>query len=169
MAEPEIQDALHLSTTSPPPISLASSPAPSTIQNAKRKQLSTAMEHIRYAVTLPDSPIPSTPSQTPPVIEQTSDPDVYGMPGYIQPLRKPRTEASANPQKRTDPFQFGSRFLEEGDDIFSYNAWDHVETDEEYRMFAEGQYAKQREDPVGEDDKSTYVYDFGYFSRVVLM
>lgn len=163
MADQEALDVLHLSTTSPTPISPAPSPAPTAPQNAKRKQLSTAMEHIRYAVTLPDSQLPSQSSQTPPAPEQPSDPDVYGMPGYIQPLRKPRTESSANPQKRTDPFQFGSRFLEEGDDIFSYNAWDHVETDEEYRSFAEGQYAKQREDPVGDDDKSTYVYAFVFW------
>ena len=98
------------------------------------------MEHIRYAVTLPDE-----------------EPSTYGMPGYIQPVRKPRTDSSNNPQKRTDPFQFGSRFLEEGDNIFDYNAWDHVETDDAYRTFAEEQYEKQRESPVTEFDKSTYV------------
>src|ERR1700759_4910914 len=121
--------------------SSSSSPAPlNHDQKGRRKQLSSSMEHIRYAVTLPDE-----------------EPSTYGMPGYIQPVRKPRTDSSNNPQKRTDPFQFGSRFLEEGDNIFDYNAWDHVETDDAYRTFAEEQYEKQRESPVTEFDKSTYV------------
>jgi hypothetical protein len=101
------------------------------------KQLSAAMEHMRFAVTLPEQ-----------------DPDTYGIPGFIQPLRKPRTDASNNAQKRSDPFQFGSRFLEEGHDIFEFNAWDHVQTDEAYDKFAEAQYAKQRESPVDEAAKS---------------
>jgi tRNAThr (cytosine32-N3)-methyltransferase len=99
------------------------------------------MEHIRYAVAVPEV-----------------DPSTYGMPGYIQPLRKPRTDSSSNPQKRTDPFQFGSRYLEEGDNIFDHNAWDHVETDETYRIFAEEQYKKQREVPVTEFDKSMCMF-----------
>ncbi|KAF2665966.1 methyltransferase [Microthyrium microscopicum] len=78
------------------------------------------------------------------------------MPGYIHPVRKPRTDSSQNPEKRSDPFQFGSRYLEEGDDIFSYNAWDHVETDETYRVFAEDMYAKQRSEPVSEFDKKRF-------------
>ena len=58
--------------------------------------------------------------------------------------------------KRTDPFAFGQRFLEEGDDVFSYNAWDHVETDEDYKAYAELQYAKQRENPASDWHKSLY-------------
>lgn len=95
------------------------------------------MEHMRLVVTLPEE-----------------HPDTYGMPGFIQPVRKPRTEASNNPEKRTDPFQFGTRFLEEGHDIFEFNAWDHVETDETYDKFAEEQYARQRESPVDDAVKS---------------
>jgi hypothetical protein len=101
------------------------------------KQLSAAMEHMRFAVTLPEQ-----------------DPDTYGIPGFIQPVRKPRTDAANNPEKRSDPFQFGSRFLEEGHDIFEFNAWDHVQTDEAYGKFAEEQYARQRESPVDEAVKS---------------
>jgi hypothetical protein len=146
-------------TTEPPEMSIAEMSAPSDLsistpstspppidhnQKGRKKQLCAGMEHMRYAVTVPEQ-----------------DPDVYGMPGYIQPIRKPRTDSSQNPQKRTDPFQFGSRYLEEGDDIFAYNAWDHVETDEDYRAFAEEQYQKQRETPVADVDKSKYV--FGLF------
>lgn len=66
---------------------------------------------------------------------------------------------SHDPQKnlkRSDPFQFGSRYLKEEDDVFEFNAWDHVETDDDYKEYAELQYAKQRESPVSEFDKSTY-------------
>lgn len=113
-------------------------------QRAKRKQLKAGMEHLRCAVTVPESSTPPSSSES----------DAYGVPAHFQPVRKPRTDASNNPQKRTDPFQFGSRYLEEGDDIFDYNAWDHVETDETYKEFVEEQYTKQRMDPVSEFDKS---------------
>jgi tRNAThr (cytosine32-N3)-methyltransferase len=56
--------------------------------------------------------------------------------------------------KRTDPFQFGSRLLNEEDNVFEFNAWDHVETDDTYKEYAELQYAKQRESPVSDFDKS---------------
>lgn len=56
-------------------------------------------------------------------------------------------------QKRTDPFQFGSRYLGEEDDVFEFNAWDHVETDDAYKEFAEQQFAMQRQSPVSDFDK----------------
>jgi len=58
--------------------------------------------------------------------------------------------------KRTDPFQFGSRFLSQEDNVFEFNAWDHVETDDTYKEYAELQYAKQREAPVSAFDKSKH-------------
>lgn len=58
--------------------------------------------------------------------------------------------------KRTDPFQFGSRLLSEEDNVFEFNAWDHVETDDAYKEYSELQFAKQRESPVSDFDKSTY-------------
>ena len=122
-----------------------------------RKQLSNSMQHIRYAVAV--SPNPHSSATTPPASDNPSpDPSVYGVPGTIQPIRKPRTDSSLNPEKRSDPFQFGSRYLEEGDDIFAYNAWDHVETDEAYRTFAEEMYERQRSEPVSEFDKSTFTW-----------
>ncbi|PBP21218.1 methyltransferase domain-containing protein [Diplocarpon rosae] len=60
--------------------------------------------------------------------------------------------------KRSDPFQFGSRLLSADDNVFEFNAWDHVETDETYKQYAEIQYAKQRESPVSDYDK-TDVWD----------
>lgn len=60
-----------------------------------------------------------------------------------------------NNLKRSDPFQFGSRLLSAEDNVFEFNAWDHVETDDTYKEYAELQYAKQREAPVSDFDKST--------------
>ncbi|KAK6219699.1 methyltransferase [Colletotrichum tabaci] len=57
-------------------------------------------------------------------------------------------------QKRSDPFQFGSRLLGEQDDVFEFNAWDHVETDDAYKEYAEQQYEMQRQSPVSDFDKN---------------
>ncbi|KUI71152.1 tRNA(Thr) (cytosine(32)-N(3))-methyltransferase [Cytospora mali] len=62
-------------------------------------------------------------------------------------------------QKRSDPFQFGSRFLEQGDDPFEFNAWDHVETDDVYKEYAEQQYEMQRQSPVSDFDKNRFNSD----------
>jgi len=118
------------------------------------------MEHIRYAVTVPEAQTstPATPSADP--IDQQPPPEseeaAYGVPAYYQPLRRPATDSSQNPQKRTDPFQFGSRYLEEGDDIFAYNAWDHVETDDAYKDFIVQQTEFQRSSPVSDFDKKRF-------------
>ena len=64
--------------------------------------------------------------------------------------------------KRTDPFQFGNRVLSEEDDVFEFNAWDHVETDDAYKEYAELQYAKQREAPVSDFDKSMLLSPHSY-------
>ncbi|KAK4113822.1 methyltransferase [Canariomyces notabilis] len=62
-------------------------------------------------------------------------------------------------QKRSDPFQFGSRYLGEDDDVFEFNAWDHVETDDAYKEYAEQQYAMQRQSPVSDFDKVRFNSD----------
>ncbi|KAJ4389386.1 hypothetical protein N0V93_006854 [Gnomoniopsis smithogilvyi] len=62
-------------------------------------------------------------------------------------------------QKRSDPFQFGSRFLEQGDDPFEFNAWDHVETDDAYKEYSEQQYEMQRQSPVSDFDKHRFNTD----------
>ena len=58
--------------------------------------------------------------------------------------------------KRNDPFKFGSRYLEEGDNVYEFNAWDHVTPDDAYYEYAETQYANQREHPVSEFDKHRF-------------
>lgn len=66
---------------------------------------------------------------------------------------------SHDPQKslkRTDPFMFGSRFLNDDDNVFEFNAWDHVVPDEEYYAYAETQFAHQRASPVSDFDKRRF-------------
>lgn len=79
-------------------------------------------------------------------------------------------------QKRSDPFQFGSRYLGQEDDPFEFNAWDHVETDDTYKEYAEQQYAMQRQAPVSDFDKSEwnffvfgYIFFFGLRSPALVM
>lgn len=67
-----------------------------------------------------------------------------------------RSHDPATNQKKADPFTFGSRYLQDTDNVFEFNAWDHVETDDTYKEYAEVQYAKQRESPVSEFDKSKH-------------
>jgi tRNAThr (cytosine32-N3)-methyltransferase len=140
-----------------------------------RQQLSKAMEHMRFAVTV--DPKPRTPTTTtppasssaptqPPSIQQASSPqqetptesDAYGVPASYAPVRNAphRSHSPTNNQKRTDPFAFGSRLLEEGDDIFEFNAWDHVEVDDAYQQFSASQFEKQKADPVSDFDRKRF-------------
>lgn len=79
----------------------------------------------------------------------------------VQPPTVPpqRSHDPSNNMKRTDPFQFGSRFLEKGDDVYEFNAWDHVEPDDEFKAFAEDQYSKQRAAPVSDFDQRRFNAD----------
>ncbi|KAF4631735.1 hypothetical protein G7Y89_g6395 [Cudoniella acicularis] len=79
--------------------------------------------------------------------------------GSSQEIPPHRSHDPENNLKRSDPFQFGSRYLNENDNVFEFNAWDHVETDDIYKEYAEQQYAKQREAPVSEFDKSRFNSD----------
>lgn len=67
-----------------------------------------------------------------------------------------RSHDPAKSLKRSDPFQFGSRYLEAEDDVFEFNAWDHVETDDAYKLYTEEQLEKQRQSPVSDFDKSKF-------------
>lgn len=39
-------------------------------------------------------------------------------------------------------------------DEFEFNAWDHVDVDDEYKAYAEQQYDMQKSNPVKDFDKS---------------
>jgi tRNAThr (cytosine32-N3)-methyltransferase len=133
-----------------------------------KQQLSKSMEHMRFAVTVDPVPHSSTPApptdsldptQTsqPPLIESTEN-DAYGVPASFAPVRAPasRSHDPTNNQKRSDPFAFGSRYLEEGDNIFEFNAWDHVTVDDTYKQFSEEQFSRQRQDPVSDFDRKRF-------------
>jgi len=83
---------------------------------------------------------PSSLQSPDPTIEQSQS-----IPPHLS--HDPATNA-----KRTDPFQFGQRYLSEQDDVFEYNAWDHVAPDDEHLAFAQEQFAKQRAAPVSAFD-----------------
>jgi len=103
---------------------------------------------------------PSSQSNGEPVlVEDLSSLTVKDSPAATDPPEQTPPHRSHDPQnnlKRSDPFQFGSRFLSQEDNVFEFNAWDHVETDDTYKEYAEVQYARQRESPVSDFDKSKY-------------
>ncbi|CCU75607.1 Actin-binding protein [Blumeria hordei DH14] len=70
-----------------------------------------------------------------------------------KPITGPTTDEVS---KKTEPFQFGSRILDAGKNVFEFNAWDHVETDDSYKEYAQLQYTRQRNDPVSEFDKNRF-------------
>ncbi|POS86310.1 hypothetical protein EPUL_004073 [Erysiphe pulchra] len=69
------------------------------------------------------------------------------------------TNLTLEKSKKSEPFQFGCRLLKNEDEVFRYNAWDHVETDSVYKQYAELQYSKQREEPVSDFDKIRFNSD----------
>lgn len=86
------------------------------------------------------------------------DPAIREVIQRVEPPQRPpnRSHDPSNNEKRSDPFMFGSRYLEQGDDVFEFNAWDHVEPDDEFLAFAEEQYSKQREAPVSDFDQRRF-------------
>ncbi|GAB7359516.1 hypothetical protein MBLNU230_g6160t1 [Neophaeotheca triangularis] len=122
-------------------------------QKKPKQQLTRGMEHMRSYVTI-DTPDTTTDSSS--TTTTDAGQDTYGVPASIEPLRKPATDSASNTQKRTDPFQFGTRYLEAGDDIFAHNAWDHVEVDAAYTEFIASQTEFQRENQVNDFDKRRF-------------
>lgn len=87
----------------------------------------------------------------------------------IQEGDRPKEEPKTPPHRSHDPQdnqkkvevpQFGSRYLNESDDVFEFNAWDHVETDDTYKEYSEKQYAMQRQSPVSPFEKSKSLFFF---------
>lgn len=80
----------------------------------------------------------------------------------LPPLTELPPHRSHNPTdnlKRSDPFKFGSRYLEPTDDVFEFNAWDHVVPDSAYHAYCEAQYTSQRASPVSDFDKARFNND----------
>lgn len=82
------------------------------------------------------------------------DMNISGDAGSPADVPAHRSHNPVNNMKRSDPFQFGSRYLTEEDNVYEFNAWDHVETDDAYKAYTEQQLEKQRQSPVSDFDKS---------------
>ncbi|KAF3309220.1 hypothetical protein TWF173_011302 [Orbilia oligospora] len=141
----------HSKISIPPP------PLPSD-QNPSTKPPRT--RQIADAALLSSS-LPSKPSSRPPNSDTSSN--ITNSTDTPSSSTGPSSESSTTQKqpkpdglKRSDPFQFGTRYLEEGDDEFAFNAWDHVEVDDDYKAYAEGQYDMQRSNPVREFDKNRF-------------
>lgn len=105
------------------------------------------------------SPRQEASAATAVLVEDLSLLTVQDSSAATDPPQELPTHRSHDPEtnlKRTDPFQFGSRLLGQEDNVFEFNAWDHVETDDVYKEYSELQYAKQRESPVSDFDKCMY-------------
>lgn len=116
--------------------------------------------------------MPSSTPQEPPglstlSIDSSAIPDLssttHGEPHGIIPeaVETPahRSHDPSSNLKRTDPFKFGSRLLQEDDNVYEFNAWDHVTPDNTYYAYAEAQYANQRASPVSDFDKRRFNSD----------
>lgn len=117
-----------------------------------RQQLTKGMEHMRSYVTIAGH------ESAPPTSNGEVGEDAYGVPASYEPIRRQIDDKNrnANSEKRSDPFQFGTRYLSEGDDIFAFNAWDHVEVDPQYSEFITSQTALQRDNQVSDFDKERF-------------
>ncbi|KAG0645220.1 tRNA methyltransferase [Hyphodiscus hymeniophilus] len=96
------------------------------------------------------------------LVQDISSLTVRDSPAATEPPTEIPPHLSHDPDnnlKRSDPFQFGSRYLSDEANVFEFNAWDHVETDDTYKEYAELQYAKQREAPVSDFDKTRFNSD----------
>jgi len=107
--------------------------------------------HATLASTKP----PRIPSSTAPPLSQIRNIATNVQPPTIPPYR---SHSPSNNLKRSEPFQFGSRYLEETDNVFEFNAWDRVDpsTDTLYTEYSAQQYAFQREHAVSAFDASRF-------------
>ncbi|KAF7509024.1 hypothetical protein GJ744_008419 [Endocarpon pusillum] len=86
----------------------------------------------------------STPTLSPPCPSASPPPPAH------------RSHDPLTNSKRSAPFQFGQRYLEPDDDVFSYNAWDHVTPDAAHERYCLEQYAAQRLHPVTAYDRTRF-------------
>lgn len=99
-------------------------------------------------------PVPEVSS-----LSVTSPTEISDLSETIEPLTELPPHRSHDPNnnlKRSDPFKFGSRYLEPTDNVFEFNAWDHVVPDSAYYTYCEAQYTSQRASPVSDFDKARF-------------
>ena len=109
--------------------------------------LNTTSDHPQKPHSQPSKP-------TPPLSEIQRIAYAASPPTHPEPRQTPPTNAL----KRSSPFQFGTRTLSEADDVFAWNAWDHVDpsTDVVYTDYAAKQYAFQRENAASDWDRRRF-------------
>ncbi|MCJ1485968.1 hypothetical protein MMC06_006144 [Schaereria dolodes] len=108
-------------------------------------------QHTSFLQDISNLSLQSDPSLPPPplIFDAIQNIASHTTPHHIPPHR---SHSPSNNLKRSEPFQFGSRYLEEGDNVYEFNAWDHVLPDPIYTAYAEHQYKSQRAQPVSEFD-----------------
>ncbi|EWC44628.1 hypothetical protein DRE_06617 [Drechslerella stenobrocha 248] len=149
-----------------PPTSVLPAQPPEPLRDGES---SSTVLPSKIAIPPAPEPSPANPSTKPPRTRQISPAALLSSALPTKPSSKPANpfgDAEVAPPtvkppkpdglKRSDPFQFGTRYLEEGDDEFAFNAWDHVGVDDEYKSYAEGQYDMQRQNPVRDFDKQRF-------------
>src|ERR1700761_4425158 len=118
------------------------------------------------SLVLPGAVVEENPLPSPPPTDNlTKEMSSLKIGEEIEQVPRRRQSQPQYDQKRIDPFLFGSRYLGEEDDVFEYNAWDHVETDEAYKEYAERQFELQRQSPLSDFEKSEYARSFYSFCR----
>ncbi|KAL8746979.1 MAG: hypothetical protein Q9184_007672, partial [Pyrenodesmia sp. 2 TL-2023] len=96
-------------------------------------------------------------------LNSTDTPTETGQPDVMPPntdassiLPTHRSHDPTNNLKRSDPFQFGSRYLLPDDNPYEFNAWDHVEPSAEDIARFESQLVAQRAAPVSDFDRNRF-------------
>lgn len=98
-----------------------------------------------------------------PALRLTDNPTELGQSDVMTPntdtspiLPSHRSHDPINNLKRSDPFQFGSRYLLPDDNPYEFNAWDHVEPSAEDIARFESQLVAQRAAPVSDFDRNRF-------------
>ncbi|KIV94662.1 hypothetical protein PV10_02406 [Exophiala mesophila] len=107
----------------------------------------------------PDTGIPADPIPNPAELDSalsTLALDESALSPSHSPVPPHLSHSPSSNAKRSDPFEFGHRTLSADDDVFTYNAWDHVVPDSSHISFCESQYAAQRSAPVSDFDRARF-------------
>lgn len=131
---------------------MAEPTAPIAPASAAEDAATTAVASLAIGDAATDSKAVTTES----TVESTVEPSTSAPAETPGEVPAHRSHDPSNNAKRTDPFMFGQRFLTQEDNVYEYNAWDHVETDDAFKEYSEKQYELQRSSPVSDFDKCEY-------------